>query len=128
MHLLERRWEGKTGKSETLEVKVLSYKEMVSEDGEGNIRRVLIKEGKKVFSLLKNNISKVSYNNKLTVVTCFIIFAPGHKVSYYFCTSKQSFIIFAQNEIVNYHISAFALFYFMFFCLFFLVEMRLTDM
>ena len=53
MHLLERRWEGKTGKSETLEVKVLSYKEMVSEDGEGNIRRVLIKEGKKVFSLQK---------------------------------------------------------------------------
>ena len=72
-----------------------------------SISKVLIERGKNVFHF-ENNIRKVPHNYKLTSRTGFIIFASGHKVIYYLCTAKQSFIIFAQIEIVNYHISAFA--------------------
>ena len=56
-------------------------------------------------------MSKVPLNYKIIHNTGFIIFAPGHKVSYYLCTAKQSFIIFGQTEIVNYQISTFALYH-----------------
>ena len=66
--------------------------------------------GQNSIFILENNINKIPHKYKLTHNTGFIIFAPGYKVNYYSCTSKQSFIICAQSEIVNYHISAFALF------------------
>ena len=48
-------------------------------------------------------------NYKLIFSTVFNIFASDHKVEYYLCTVKLSFIIFTKTEIVNYYISIFAL-------------------
>ena len=65
--------------------------------------RLTMRGGKIVSSLWKIiSIDKVPHNYKITHSTGFIIFAPGHKVSYYLCTVKQSLIIFAQTETVNY--------------------------
>ena len=50
-------------------------------------------------------MSKVPINYKITYSTGFIIFAPIQNVDYNFSTSKQSFIIYTQSEIVNYYIS-----------------------
>ena len=43
---------------------------------------------KKYFFTLENNIRKVTQNYKLIISIGFIIFALGHKVGYYLCTTK----------------------------------------
>ena len=82
-------------------------------------------EGQKCIFHFENNIRKVSHNYKLTSSIGFIIFAPGHKVKYYLCTAKQSFISFAQTERVNYQISAFALIFIYFFLIFSLQSLNM---
>ena len=46
------------------------------------------KIGTKYIFHFENNIRKIPHNYKLTFSTGFIIFAPGHKVKYYLCTTK----------------------------------------